>query len=347
MANKTIIEIRVGKKKTQNTNSQKVNYIYCYDVDSVSGFYGDFLSNKLTYAEIEELYSDIAICMNYTSEGDYTPSVGLATMVPGGIDKFSVYRREIWENGGQSINVPVALDYSDSIIVDYNIANNRTYLYSIYPYASSIGSGKEYGVKNYIAQTDWDYYSITELHPVIGATGKYTASSKDVWLFKYNVDFQSQKQTLSKNKQETLGKYPKFSSGLSNYLEGSLSALLGKEVIASEMLEHKLVPTIENNEVVWEDDPVEGYQVGGYTEKLKFNERMSSNDKIDMLEKWREICYSGNPKLLKDLKGQKILIQISDSSNTNNDKLIKIPDTISFQWTQIGDADDIQIVGSK
>jgi hypothetical protein len=43
--------------------------------------------------------------------------------------------------------------------------------------------------------------------------------------------------------------------------------------------------------------------VGGYTESFPFSEQLTSNQKVDMLEKWREICYSGNPKLLKDAKG--------------------------------------------
>jgi hypothetical protein len=47
---------------------------------------------------------------------------------------------------------------------------------------------------------------------------------------------------------------------------------------------------------------------GGYIEKMPFSDQLTSNQKVDMLEAWRKICYSGNPKLLKDSKGQKFLI---------------------------------------
>ena len=66
-----------------------------------------------------------------------------------------------------------------------------------------------------------------------------------------------------------------------------------------------------------------------------------------MLDKWRDVCYSGNPKLLKDQKGQTFIIQITDPSNTTNESLEKMPEEISFSWIEIADAKDCRVVQTE
>jgi hypothetical protein len=88
------------------------------------------------------------------------------------------------------------------------------------------------------------------------------------------------------------------------------------------------------------------YEQGGYIERLPFNKHLTSNESIDMLNAWRKVCYSGNPKLLKDNKGQKFLIQITSSSNTPSASTGQcIPDKIDFSWVEIGSADNIVVTG--
>ena len=91
------------------------------------------------------------------------------------------------------------------------------------------------------------------------------------------------------------------------------------------------------------------YNAGGYSEELwpsdmvYYSDR-TSNKQMDLLNHWQEFCYSGNPKLLKDQVGNKYIVQIHDPSAHIEEGWEKRPITISFSWTQIGDADDCQIL---
>ena len=64
-----------------------------------------------------------------------------------------------------------------------------------------------------------------------------------------------------------------------------------------------------------------------------------------MLRKWREIAFSPNPKLLKDIKGQSWIVQVISNNNTPQNFYKNQPDTISFSWKQIDDVDNIVITG--
>ena len=104
---------------------------------------------------------------------------------------------------------------------------------------------------------------------------------------------------------------------------------------------------IEKLELQWDNNFIAQEQ-GGYVERLPFCERLTSNESIDMLNAWRKVCHSGNPKLLKDNKGQKFLVQIISSSNTPSLSTGQvIPDKIDFSWVEIGSADNIVVTGSR
>ena len=74
---------------------------------------------------------------------------------------------------------------------------------------------------------------------------------------------------------------------------------------------------------------------------------MTSNEKIDMIKAWREVAYSGNPKLLKDMKGNSYLVQITSSSNSTQYGWSKMPDTISFDWVEIGTLEGVIITNPE
>ncbi len=63
-----------------------------------------------------------------------------------------------------------------------------------------------------------------------------------------------------------------------------------------------------------------------------------------MLLAWRKVVYSSNPKLLKDRAGQSFLVTLNSSSNKPMDAVGIQPNTISFNWTQIGTTEDLQII---
>lgn len=86
---------------------------------------------------------------------------------------------------------------------------------------------------------------------------------------------------------------------------------------------------------------------GGYTEQLwdgvNYGDS-TSNKELDLLHQWQKFCYSGNPKLLRDQLGNRYIVQIHDVSSHVEEAWSKRPITISFSWTQIGDANNCQII---
>ena len=223
-------------------------------------------------------------------------------------------------------------------IRDYNITNSREYRY----YLSQDDSNhvlKPLDL-NPIA-TLGKCWSITNLYPTdlpIGMENsttikkKYVVDENNVWLFKYNGEFGSQTQNIAKSEQGTLGKYPRMGQGMRNNQTGSISALLGSEIIPGKLDE--------------ESEIRKGYQERLRSARGDNRTYYSSNESIDMLEAWRSFVQSKNPKLLKDVKGQSWIVQITSNQNTPMAHVQGKPDTISFSWIQIGDTKDISIVGS-
>ena len=113
-----------------------------------------------------------------------------------------------------------------------------------------------------------------------------------------------------------------------NYVTGSVSCLLGSEVLPASYI-------LKNGKAVNE---------GGYQEIRKNDKTPSSNQRVDMLLAWRKVVMSSNPKLLKDREGQSFLVTLSSATNKPMDAVHRQPTTISFTWTQIGNTEDVQIV---
>ena len=250
---------------------------------------------------------------------------------------------------------------------DFNIANDRSYQYIIYPTTSKT---LEYGLDTteqtyanfegqiwrtkdnfravqdntyagYLTHGDedtsvgtgapvhehWECWSITELIPEeidIDAPiikKQYKVDNNNIWLFKYNLETGSQTQNISKEEFATLGRFSKFGFGNKNYESGSVSALIGSELILSSKV--------------------------AYTERLGKSRivPLSSNEKAKMLEQWYDFCYSKNPKLLRDIKGRSWIVQLVSNSTTPQNFIYKTPDTVSFEWRQVDTVDNIIIYG--
>lgn len=180
-----------------------------------------------------------------------------------------------------------------------------------------------------IYTVDSQFWSLVELQPIeeknktIPVIQKqFKADLDNVWIFKYDTDLGSQAQNFSKNEINSLGIYPKVGFGIKNYISGDISCLLGDEIIL--------------------------YSKEGYVERLTngINRPLSSNEKIRMLEQWKKMAFSRNPKLLRDNKGQSWIVQIFTSSNTPYSLYVNQPDKISFSWKQINSTEDCLIYGS-
>lgn len=177
----------------------------------------------------------------------------------------------------------------------------------------------------------WDYWNMVELIsektnadvPIIKKS--YRVDLSQVWHFKFSLETGSQTQNISRSEVQTLGMFPRIGFGRYNYISGDISALLGSEVIPYN---------------------------GGYVERLSRDPMSpaSTNEREALLNHWRKFVYSKNPKLLRDIKGQQWIVQITSSNNTPKNFYKNQPDTISFQWRQVGDTKDTIIyakVGDK
>lgn len=70
---------------------------------------------------------------------------------------------------------------------------------------------------------------------------------------------------------------------------------------------------------------------------------LSTNEKAEMLAQWKKFVSSNNPKLLKDIKGQSWIVQIVSSGSNTENFFNGNPDTINFQWKQIEDTKNVII----
>lgn len=291
---------------------------------------------------------DKAVCLlNYEKfdEGDrvYSEEQGFAAIKSSSEGyTSSVYRQEIEEtvdeNGNKVYNeltrlYPVDTQITNFKFRDFNISNNRMYRYILYPFdkVDENNAIDDFTLQRSVFEpirTYWQGWSITELHPVDGTNKKFTATPDDVWVFNLNIDTGEQSQNISRQEQQTLGQFNRYSQGKMNYISGSVSCLLGSDVLPASYI-------IKNGKTVNE---------GGYQEIRKNDKTPTSNQRVDMLLAWRKVVMSSNPKLLKDRAGQSFLVTLSSATNKPMDAVHRQPNTISFTWTQIGNVEDIQIV---
>ena len=258
----------------------------------------------------------------------------------GGQYNISIFKTEVHDRDGVLEDItaqsPVAVDTNKFHVRDYNVTNDRFYRYYIYPVANKGDKQTAVKVSSGTTQTSWTCWSITELHPVAGDSLSYTVSPSDVWLFKYNVTTGEQTQNISRSEQKTLGRFPRYAQTRQNYIAGTVTCLLGSEVLPMSWV----------NKQNYKGDIILTRE-GGYQEVLPFTSKLSSNDKVDMLNAWRDIVHSPNPKLLKDRKGQSFIVTLTSSTNQPQDNVRYQPDTINFGWTQIGTLDNVQILDNS
>lgn len=291
------------------------------------------------------------IYVNFSEDEVYRTqaSEGMAYAVAGG-SSFSIYKREYQDYTRKVINAdgdivtenktfigewqPVVVDNRQSPIRDFNIVSGKTYQYVLYPTSLTQDQQLAYPIIKGIAgepgdplSIKWNEWCLIELIPMENEVDApilrktYKADLNNIWLFKYGLETGAQTQNLNKGDIQTLGQYNKIGYGNANFISGEVSCLLGSEIIR--------------------------YDKQGYVERLRGSLKapLSTNEKILMLEQWRKIAFSKNPKLLQDIKGQSWIVQIMSSNNTPRNFYINQPDTISFSWKQIDSTQNVVIYG--
>lgn len=375
------IKFSIGPASESDKKNMSITTNFFYVSTTDSGITGNNqvapskLQNPIEVSTNEEYKSKIVSLLNFESYSQ--DNILLSTAVEGlcNIDQniyyVSVYKKEIWydRNTGNSheepLWTPVSINTNYPIIRDYNVKNNRTYKYVFRPVLRNIdgASVEDISGKIYVVKTKWQGWSITELHPTNDSL-VFTASPMDVWKFKYNISSGQQTQNVSKTQQDTLARFPVFSHGPKNAIGGNVSCLLGREITNANYTEYHYEYKYNEFSQKWEWTAERGgvENLGGYRETLNRNgnscnksasyvsasdlgfPELTSNEAVDMLDAWRNVCYSGNPKLLKDEKGQSFIIQIFNPNNTTNEMWNGRPEEISFDWVQIDDPKKYRIV---
>ena len=190
-------------------------------------------------------------------------------------------------------------------MTDYNVVNDTTYRYYVFKEDESAIS--EAVVSNDVTTCWWDW-SLVDLIPKKKKKGLYYANPNEMWKFNLNVTSEARTQNISTTTYNNLTKFPKVSTGKMNYASGGLTCLLGD------------------------------------IQKLN-NGQISYVEPASMLDSWNNFCTNGNIKLLKDRKGNAMLVTITANSSQVDDVLKEQANTITFSWVQVDDTTGITIIG--
>lgn len=333
---------------------QKIDFVYAFPVyqmkndDGTKAYYSS--DDNQNYSTISEQVENTGLkkyaLWRYQNDPKYgfdttknNGGAGIYPLLDMVAEPRSFYRREVDPNSQNPYYgewEPVNVQTSQSYFYDYNVSNGRKYEYVSYPKDPTVSRASYANRENNSAsgeitpiETHWEYWSLAELIPasvpIKTPTIKksYTVNKNNMWIFKYNINMGAQNQNISKAEQQNLGQYSRFSQGLKNNLTSTVECYLGSEITKCS---------------------------GEYIERMRQLQEagavpLSTNEKTKMLIEWRKLMYSKNPKLLRDVKGQKWIVQVYGGSNTVQTNWKNQPDVISFSWAEIESTENITIVG--
>ena len=231
-----------------------------------------------------------------------------ATLISKGITDTALgYTFSIYkEKDNNNKLIPVArLSEGGLSIKDYNVSNNSNYKYYIFKEDEEAIS--EAVISNPVDTCWWDWV-IADIIPSEDDKGLYHVDLDSVWKFSLNISSAARTQNTNHTIYNNLTKYPKVSIGKLNYSTGSLTCLLGE------------------------------------VEKTSSGE-ISYVEPASLLDEWNDFCVNGNIKLLRDRKGNALLVIIDSTSAQLDDVSREQLNTLTFSWTQIGDASEVSVVG--
>lgn len=223
-----------------------------------------------------------------------------------------VFKREVGkDNPFELINrIKGGTTVPKNTFYDYSVANGHTYEY-ITIIANSY-SANYYSYSGLITPK-FDYWTLNDFE--INDDG--TLSIGETWKLRYNADPGAVTQNIIKTKFDNLSQYPTYSYGLTNYASGSMSCLLGREVMVATNT---------------------GACMGDwYVERLSDSSafrNLTSNEAISMEKLWRALVHSGHKKLLRDIKGNMWVVQIVSSDVQNQDGYNGSPAMLNFDWEE-------------
>ena len=228
-------------------------------------------------------------------------------------------------------------------LYDFNIVNQE-----YYHYLASIELLQSTGESQYLVyqnvtdtgglryyNTNWSTWSICDIQETTDEN-IYVCSDK-VWVLGYNIENADLVQNTSVTTWDTLYKYPKTSILFKNYSSSTFTGLLGE---IREYDVYDITETQNDGQIIQTITKQTKY---GYTEREN-NDLYARNE--EKLLAWNEFISNGSLKLLKDIKGNKWVVQVqANPIKQINYQAYGMPTTISFDWVEILDSDTISIIG--
>lgn len=248
------------------------------------------------------------------------------TNITNKITNYQIFRKTPEENFMKNIGtftIDELNEYGQDdyyILTDYNIKNNREYIYSICPfnedYAQTSFEGK--------ISTNWDIFSLIPIYKDETKSNKYSIVKDEfgnniVWSFQLNCEEGDIVLNQDKTVFTTFSSKPKISIGDLNYCTGNFSCLLGNTLYNDQYYE----PNI-------------------------------------LLEKWNKMVKENHIYLFKNPKGDSMVIFLEDGTKrkymnevanyyigvfNGQTAITNRPTTIEFSYQEIVDAENITVCG--
>ena len=117
-----------------------------------------------------------------------------------GIINWSVYRQK---TGDSRLYFVETVDVSTTNLIDYNVANQTSYTYHVFPITATTVGGV---VSSNPTLTCWWNWSLTGILPR-STEGMYYTDTNNIWIFKGNIASGSQEQNINKTIYEGFTQY--------------------------------------------------------------------------------------------------------------------------------------------
>ena len=227
--------------------------------------------------------------------------------------------------------------------IDYGVYNNEYYDYVVILKQKDLTTDSHLGNMEYTysesrCKTSFNGWILVDIEKDDASNSYYV--SDQVWNFKYNLESQDLTQNTSVSKWDTLGKYANVYIGQKNYISSGLTCLLGD--VGTYYTYNG--DTFKENFGYFEQP----YESVNYDDihNIISNEILTNN--IDKYLSWKTFNNNGNPKLLKDYKGNMWIVQIMENPTVKNaDNSQEQVYTISFNWVEIMDWRKYPILGKN
>ena len=282
------------------------------------------LKDKTKFSSLQwEDFPNAMIICNYINN-DYSSSLPITGNIIGFDIKKKTYYDKTYIDVGSFTLDELAEGESEGTynITDHNVQNNYDYTYDIF-----VLTDEKLGIVTTATATTYsNAWTLSPIAKVKGTKTQYKILTDEnnnliIWNFGVNCQESSMTQNLDRTVYQNLAAKPLVSIGLSNYLTGGLTCLLGEVTCNGEYYE----PTILLK---------------------KFRDMIASNDLFlfkNPKGDTRIVTISDNPSYTYNNDWANLYKTSLDTENNISD-ITNRPTELSFQYTEIDDPEKYSIV---